>query len=411
LIRRISLLAGLILVCVACTPGTVTEIGADATEQSAIPAHSSTSTVFSPAAAPIPTATQTPRPANEPGLVATFGEPDLGNQGVPVFSPDGKVIAYAASRIRFWDVATHQLIREIQNPYPHRCVVSEAVFSPDGRFFAVSIPFCWSSDPDVKDGSSGHVLVWDLSSGNLIQEWAKQDATMPPSSPRSGYYALPADGVAFVPKSTKIAFGNRNSIEIRDIFQETGPVAIDLGRKMFASEISFSPDGRFVYVSMDWSKDRDFPAYWTDQYKVQIWDMATHRMRREIRYPEGWASMHLELRGPLLLQQSYPEGTIQALDLQTGAVRDLPFRSGWRYVNADMSFIIFARLLAYADEDQVIELWNTDNWREVYSFLPDFGPDWIYSMNYMVFSPDSRLLAIDHQGQVSLWNIAPYTKP
>ncbi len=411
MIRRYSVLI-LLLSVTACVPGTTIRAASDPTRGVATSTPNPTSTAVSPTASCSGTLpADTPLPANQPGLIATLGEADTGNQGVPVFSPDGTVIAYAASKLTFWDVATHQLIREINNPYSQHCAVSQAAFSPDGRLFAVSIPACWSFDPEAREGADGHVLVWDLSSGNLIREWPRQTATMPPSSPRSGYYSPLTDGVAFIPNSTRIAFGNRNTIEIRDIFQPGPGDIIDLGRKMFASEISFSPDGRFVYVYMDWSKDRDFPAYWTEQYKVQIWDVNTHLLRREIWYPEGWASMYLKLKGPLLLQQNYPKGTLQAVNLETGDVRDLPFRDGWRYVNSDMSFIVFARWLSVEDKDRVFELWNTDNWHEVYSFLPDFGTDWIYSMNEIVFSPDSRLLAIDHQGQVSLWNIAPYTRP
>ena len=121
--------------------------------------------------------------------------------------------------------------------------------------------------------------------------------------------------------------------------------------------------------------------------------------------------MYLHLEGPLLLQESFPKGTIQVLNLETGDIRDLPFRTGWRFVNSEMTFMIFARLYSMTENERVIELWNTDNWREIYSFLPNLGDDWWPSNNDIAFSPDSGMLAIGYHGQVLLWNIRPFTKP
>ncbi len=408
---RRSLLVSILLVVVAGCAPRPTLYPTVASPATLAPSTNLPTLAAHPPAETLPPAPiASPRPSNQPGLVVTLGEPDLSNRGVPVFSPDGKVIAFAASKISFWDLATFQLIRELNIPYSNRCVRSKAVYSPDGRFFAVSIPFCWGSDPEPKE-SDGHVLVWDLLTGQLIREWHQDSAVMPPSSTRSGLYYPSVAAVAFVPDSTKIAFANGNTIEFRDVVDDRERDVIRLGTKMFASDISFSSDGRLIFVFMDWWKDQDFPSLYSEQYKVQVWDVSRHILLREIRYPEGWASMSFDLQGPLLFQESRTKGTAQVLNLQTGAVRDLPYRTGWSYVNADMSYVLYARLFGYDDGGQTVELWNTDTWRQLYSFLPDFGSEWIYSLDHIVFSPDSRLLAIDHQGQVSLWDIAPFTRP
>ena len=67
-----------------------------------------------------------------------------------------------------------------------------------------------------------------------------------------------------------------------------------LGPKMFASQISISLDGQVAHVVMYWQKDLDFPAKWTWQFKFQSWNIYTHTMVREIKYPEGWAALDLE---------------------------------------------------------------------------------------------------------------------
>ena len=349
-------------------------------------------------------------PSNELGLIVTLGEevPSPWYPGVPLFSPDGHTIALASSRIRFWDVSTHQLIQELRNPYPEGCYLSNAIFSPDGRYFAASITGCWR-----EENSSGHLLVWDVSTGNLIQEWMQEYAKMPPPRSDLNDYVIPVDAMAFLPNSTGMVFASGNTLEVRDIFRNDKYDVLKLGPKMYATQISMSSDGRLAYIIMSWQKDQDFPVFWTYQHKFQVWNINTHSMLREDKYPEGWVNLRLELIGTSLAEINYEKATSQILNLETGEVRNLPFRIGWRYYNSDASLMIYARLFGfgYDGRDQAIELWNTDNWQNIYTFLPDFGTDWTYGMHGIAFSPDSAILAIEHQEQVSLWNIRPVVQP
>ena len=250
-----------------------------------------------------------------------------------------------------------------------------------------------------------------LTTGDLIQEWTQEYAYMPPTSTTSWEYHIPVYGMAFLPNSTTLVYSNGHSLEIRDIIHTDQHDVLKLGPKMFASQISISSDGQVANVIMSWQKDLDFPVHWTWQYKFQSWNIYTHTMVREIKYPEGWVTMSLELLDTALVHINIEEGTSQLLNLETNKSRDLPYRKGWRYYNSDGSLVIYARLFGFDENDQAIELWNTDNWRNIYTFLPNFGYDWIYGMHGIVFSPDNTILAIEHQEQVTLWNISPVVHP
>jgi WD40 repeat protein len=162
---------------------------------------------------------------------------------------------------------------------------------------------------------------------------------------------------------------------------------------------------------MNWQKDHGFPVSWTMQHKFQIWNINTHAMLHEAKYPEGWSTMSLELLGTRLVQVDFEKATSQIRNLETEEVQDLPFRKGWPYYNSDGSLMIYARLFGFDEEEQAVELWKTDTWRNIYTFTPDFGTDWIYGLHDIAFSPDNSILAISHQEQISLWNIGPVVQP
>lgn len=353
-----------------------------------------------------PTKTQLQR--NEAGLIVTLGK-EVSSPwypGIPVFSPDGQIIALASSRIRFWDVNTHQLIREIGNPYPVGCYLSQAKFSPDGKYFAVSITYCWKDE-----NNTGHLLIWDAATGDLIQEWAQEYAKMSGPRGNDSDYSIPVYAFAFLPDTTGVVFASGKTLETRDIYQNEKQEVLNLGAEMYATQISLSSDGRLAYIIMNWVKDHDWPMNWTEQHKFQIWNLSTHAILHESKYPEGWVNLSLKLLGTRLVQVDFEKATSQIVNIETEEVRDIPYRKGWRYYNSDGSLIIYARLIGFDKNEQAIELWNTDNWRNIYTFTPDFGTGWIYGMHEIAFSPDNTILAIEHQEQVSLWNVRPVVQP
>jgi WD40 repeat protein len=404
----------LLTILTGCAPqAVVSETTVTPAPSGTSPAQAPTTTrTPRPTRTPTPTpthaiqATRMPRPVNEPGLIVTIDDSSSSGSPLPIFSPDGRVLALVGSSIRFWDIQTQQFIRELKNPFLQGCYFLDAKFSPDGHLFAVSNAQC-----EQMGSNTGHLLVWDFATGDLLQDWEQENARMPAANTYMDEYVIPVYSLAFLPNSTTLVFSSGNSLEIRDVFQKDKLDELKLGAKMFASQISISQDGRLAYIVMTWAKDHDWPSDWTEQQKVQIWNINTHAMLREIKYPEGWATMDLTLLGDLLVDVEFEKGTSHILNLKTDITETIPFRKGWRYYNADASLMIYARLMMFDDKDQSIELWRTDDWRNIYTFMPDFGPDWIYRMDKIVFSPDNTILAIQHGGQVSLWNIRPFVHP
>jgi WD40 repeat protein len=361
-----------------------------------------------PTSTPTINPTNTIPPSNEPGLIVTFGEEIHGpwSWGRAVFSPDGQIIAHASARIRLWNVNTHSMIYELNNPYADDCAIAEAQFSPNGKYFAVSNNSCWN-----EENRTGHLVVWDMTTYNIIQDWVQEDAHMPGTGDDHDGYLIPVDAMTFLPNSTGIVFASGNTLQIKDILDDNKSDVLELGDKMYATQLSTSSDGRLAYVLMRWTKDYDWPSLWTEQHKVQVWNINSHAMINEIKYPEGWATMDLEFLGTRLAQIDFENATSQILNLETGAVQNLPFRLGGRYYNLDGSLVLYSRLLSVPENEQSMELWKTDTWQNLYTFIPEFGTDWIYGLHDITFSPDNRILAIEHGEQVSLWNISPVTQP
>lgn len=328
--------------------------------------------------------------------LATLGEcvPNTWHSGIPLFSPDKKWVALVEdARVRIWDIASRALVREIQNPYSKTCEVSKAVFSPDARYLAASYPYC------AKSEKAGHVLVWDAASGDLLQDWSQVYASMPPTSADAPQNAIPISALAFSPDSATLIFASGNTIEIRDVVQKDRQDVIRLGPKMFASQLSLSPDGRFVYIVMDWLKTQ---STWVDKFNLQIWNLKDHTLVREIKYPEGFEITKLDLQGKYLVYSDLEKKTTQVTDLETGKTWNiLPLLlEGERHYSTGARLAVFTRVNV---KETALELWDNGNRRNVLTYQPrvEMAPIDI------AFGADGTLLAIARIGQVTLWNIGP----
>ena len=402
----LSLLGMLITSCSENTP-TITQTALITATETNVPTATSTLTPV-PTFTPTITATNTLLPSNEPGLIVTLGEkvPGPWHWGRAAFSPDGQIIAHASAKIRLWNVDTHELIQELKNPYAEGCTVADAKFSPDGRYFAVSIDSCWK-----EENRTGHLVIWDMSTYELIQDWPQEDAHLPGPGGDMEDYIFQVHAMTFLPNSTGIVYGSGNTLQIKDVLDNNKQDVLKLGNKMYATQISTSSDGRLVYIVMDWPKDHNWPSLWTEQYKLQIWNINTHAFLHEKKYPEGWAKLYLELLGTRLVEKDFEKATSQVINLETEEVKDLPFLGGRQYYNSDASLMLDAGTIVYGDTKQTFELWNTDTWRNMYTLMADFGTDWIYGMHDIAFSPDNKIIAIEHGEQVSLWNVSPVVQP
>lgn len=358
----------------------------------------------SPTKTPFIEPTHTPEPSDKPGFIVTLSGGGHADLGIPIFSTNGKVVALAGAIIRLWDVNSHEMILELKNPYGGVCFVRNAKFNPDSNLFAVSLQSC----DGIDNISAGRLLVWDLNTGNLLQEWKQETAKMPPTTSDGGDYTIPVSAMAFLPNNNSIVFASGNTLEIRDVFQNEKHDTLELGQEMYASQISTSHDGKTVYVLMHWMKTNDLPELWTEQYKLQVWNTNIHSMLREIKYPDGWANLSLTLLGTSLIETDFKKENNQIIHLEEDKVKSIPFCSGREFYSADGSFMVCARAI---DDKKTVELWNTDSRQIIYTFAPDFEKDWLYSVTGIAFSPDNTMLAIAHDDQISLWNIRPVVQP
>jgi WD40 repeat protein len=387
----------------------------------AIPAKIETSTAivtFSPVPAekifptqlPTISSTVTLPAIDDPGFIVLLGEQTSSLLGSSlVYSPDGLIIVQADTSVKLWGISTHQMIRELKYPdseNPNATYhASKALFSPDGSLIAVSI-----TDYLTHLGSpNGHLLVWDVATGELKQDWLQENANMAAHDgfqSKPNIYTIPVNAMTFLPSSTKLAYANGNRIEIKDARSGEEFTSWSLGDTMYASELSIRGDSEFLYVLMRWYKDLTFPALYRYKFKAQIWHPATKSLRREIKFEEVYPGIaDVWLVGRYLLHQDTNNAELEALDLSKDEKRDFPYRIGLKYFNTDASLMLCLR---YINRDAMdIEIWNTDTWRNIYAFKTTFS----YNVNSVAFSPDNSLLAIDYHGQVYLLQIRPAIQP
>jgi WD40 repeat protein len=292
----------------------------------------------------------------------------------------------------------------LKYPYSEKYYATKALFSPDGSFIVVSITDYLTH----LEKPNSYLLVWDVSTGELQQEWVQEYAVMSAYDgfgPEPRVYTIPVDAMAFFPASTKLAYANGNRIEIRDVLEGGESTGWSLGDTMYASEMSMHGDGEILYILMRWYKDMNFPALYRYKFTAQIWHPATKSLRREIKFEEVYPGKEdVWLVGQYLLHQDTITPELEALDLSTDEKRDFPYRIGSKYFNQDASMMLVSRLAGVDEDKESLELWKTDTWRNVYTFEPNFGDEW-YFLSNIVFNPDNSLLAIEYDGQVSLWDI------
>lgn len=303
-----------------------------------------------PTQTPTASPTATPRAINKPGFITSLGTYQSSLDSSLVFSPDGSMLAQANKSVKIWDVSTHDLILELKYPYFRKYYATKAVFSPDGKWIAVSITNHLSQlgEPD------GHLLVWDVSTGELQQDWQQESAIM---SAYDGFqteprvYNIPVNAMVFFPNSTKLAYANGNRIEIRDVREGDESAGWSLGDAMYASEISTSSDGEFLYILMKWYKDLTFPSEYRWKFKAEIWHPATKSLRREIKLEEVKPlDADMWLVNQFLVYEDTNNAAIEVHDLSIDQRKNFPYRIGMKYFNSDASLMLVVRRNTSAED-------------------------------------------------------------
>lgn len=370
----------------------------------------------------IPTITLKPTktPHENPGYLVTFGETGKGGwPAIPVFSPDGKLIALASENVRIWNINTQELVYEFDRPY-YPCYTEHASFDASSSLLAVSIYCVGESGPNA----TGHLLVWDTQSGVLLHDWEQKDARNT-SETECISSRSPVPGFVFLPNDTRIAFSSGNTIEIRDARLEREPVVLELGDDMLGSDISVSENGEQLFVFMDFGCIIEFGDY-LQKYALQIWKLKSRGIQAEIKYPdpkntgnfiEHWDEA-MSLSGKFLTYINYLKGIYKLTDLETWKMKLLPFHGDVEaYISPDTNYAVYFPTIYHLDRDNCndpnVELWNTNTDQILYTFTTPgiyFETQWCYGTHTFAINQDNTLLAITHNDRVSLWDISNAVK-
>lgn len=346
---------------------------------------------------------------SDPWIVATLEARVRGTSVRVLFDPTTRYLAVSRfSTVTLWEVGTYRQLH-VFNLSSGKDHVEEIGFSHDGNVFAAV-----ASPPER---SAAYLLVWDATAGSEIVLESLHAATLDVAS---GYpYSIVTTALAFSPTVSMIAVADGNAVLLIDPSEPGTRSSLDLGKDMYASQIAFSADGRFIYVLMQWWQDHGWPIEWKTKSILQIWDASSHLLRRTIVFPRtDWAAEIMQLNGSFLMRRYPDEATADILDLRTDEVTPFVYRPGWPYWTHDRSLITFMGYwAAFDDKNAAIEFWSADAWRLLYKLQPYFYqyPDpasqfgsWPGELDISI---DNQLMAIGYAAQAFVYDIRIITAP
>ena len=299
---------------------------------------------------------------------------DSGAYGSVAFSPDGKSLATTSDIgiTRLWSLALYGPVSPPLTVGRHVALTGVA-FSPGGNFLATA-------------DARGTVRIWNLVTRRQIS----------PSITTPGHGGL--TGVAFSPNGKNLAISGGGDVWIRRMatHKQTGPPMPGVNAAdvpgLGPNVLAFSPDGATLA----------FVSTVNGDTAVRLWNMAAHRqIGRPIRGVGSVAAVAFSPNGKILATGGYGQTAfLWNAQSHRRIGEGMSIGSGFSLAQA-VAFSPNGKTLAIAAGDKV-QLWNVATQQpDGAVIIAGDGGD-----AALAFSPDGQLLATaDTDGTVRLWDV------
>lgn len=310
------------------------------------------------------------------------------------FSHDDKVLASVGEddRIRLWDAATGEELRQIPSPW-----ATAVAFSPNGQILAAGtgnhMVWFWKvagKQFGVLQGRQPAIRAIAFSPDGTIlaSGGSDQPVLLCDAATRTELRQLTASDIsslAFAPDGKLLAGGSHDqAIQIWD--PSTGKVVRQIGGPGMASTVAFSPDGKTL-------------ASGGADKKVYLWETATGKELGQFTgHSVAIRSLVFSRDGKTLIAGSR-DPAIRRWDVGTG--KELPpilVQEGDAEV---LALSTDGKVLAVAGSNNTVRLWELATGNEL---NPNRGH--AAAISSVVFSPDGQSVASgDCQSGTRLWNL------
>jgi len=336
-----------------------------------------------------------------PGLFARLGSVRFrhtSRAGPLAYSADGKTLLSAGRSIRFWDVATGKLVREV--PWPHSAVHSVAI-SPDSRFIAEigTTPTGGGEDlVHLREATTGKEVgqfpgdhSWDFIHGGALKPIPRQ----------LGVVAFAPDGKRLVTASnpfTGRAKGKSAVIRFWDIASKTETQSLESGEGSVLS-LQFSRNGDLLaWVG-------DFPTSPT----LVLNNVTQGKELGRFTLPKGFyvsGALSLDEKVVALVGQNFSKDPYAEnppfLELRDFASGRVLYKNKVRYTVSGLVFSPDESTFAWAGGDHSVRI--CDRATGELQFPPNGHTD---EINYLRFGPGGKtLISGSRDGTARVWDVA-----